>query len=61
MTGQCYFCAKGECYECHSTTCTCCGVKNAQHQANVDELVFAIRAALGGRPRVGKFKSTLDS
>ncbi len=46
MTGQCYYCAAREHHECNSTTCTCCGAINRKHQADVDALEVAIRAAL---------------
>lgn len=50
MTGQCYYCAKGEHHECYSETCTCCGERNIRMQKEVDAMVEAIRRSMKSKP-----------
>jgi hypothetical protein len=46
MTGQCYYCAKGEHFECDSEVCTCCGDRNLAHRLAATKLAQRIRKYL---------------
>ncbi len=50
MTGQSYYCAAREHYECDGTACTCCGERNLKHQQDVDRLETAIRLHMISNP-----------
>jgi hypothetical protein len=50
MTGQCYYCAAEEHFECHGEGCTCCRERNRRHKEQVREAV-QIRADLARKRR----------